>query len=354
MDPEAVEKFFHVGQLAFFHLEPRDPAQLGVKCYIRGWQRGSYVLVDMPDPGEHHLRTGQGCSIRFVTDEGCACRFVSKIGDLGSGICFSFARVAWPSMVANMPIRRHQRLAFSCPCTVFSDEATSVPANIIDLSRGGCKIDCAMPFAKDTQLHLSFRLPDGSIIDGIPASVLSISRGKHTQTVRCLFVDPEESHIYDIEFYIASTLARQRGSMDAIRRVLLVEPNEREAERIWVMLRDRGFEAFITHNLVDAFFQLRNQPPAGVLINASMPSVSGVQACRTLRGMRQFKNLPIVIYGPDVPNLKKEAVDAGVTAYVTDMSTARELTSHFADEPNSNLEPTHSHSIHEAAGAADS
>ena len=312
---EEVEQYFEVGRAVVLHMKNIQSAEGRVRTYIRGWQRGAYILLDIPSPAKSGaaLRAGAECSLRFLAD-GNACACDSEIQALGSGANFSYVRVNWPQAVSCVRVRKHERINLHARCTVHLGSGDEFDGELVDLSAGGCKILVPVPMLKHEQLRLHFELPDGSVVENIEVDVCASGRTSDGAWIGCEYHDPDETALYDIEFFVATTLARLRADRHDANHVLIMEPDPKQVNELRLSLTDAGYEVTLAPGAVDGFFWLRLSRPAVLLAGANQDAISGADVCRIVRSTRQFRNLPVIIYGGDA-QAGKGARDAGADMY---------------------------------------
>jgi diguanylate cyclase (GGDEF)-like protein len=82
----------------------------------------------------------------------------------------------------------------------------------------------------------------------------------------------------------------------AFRRILIVEPNREEAERLRSMLVEEGHSLHVTETGESALERLKTDRPDLVLLSLVLPDVGGFEICRRIRGM-PVEYVPIVMLG---------------------------------------------------------
>lgn len=61
-------------------------------------------------------------------------------------------------------------------------------------------------------------------------------------------------------------------------------------------LSGEGFEVTTAPNVHDALRRIEDHRPALILTDYIMPGVSGLELCRTLRGRRETRSIPIIMH----------------------------------------------------------
>ncbi|MBZ0287447.1 MAG: flagellar brake protein, partial [Anaerolineae bacterium] len=99
-----------VGLAVMVHVAPNRNDSPRFKTYLRGWQHGSYIILDVPaEFGESlPVRPQQSVVMRFMS-QGAACGCLTTILDMGSGKQMQYIRVAWPEDVRVIALRRQER-----------------------------------------------------------------------------------------------------------------------------------------------------------------------------------------------------------------------------------------------------
>ncbi len=78
------------------------------------------------------------------------------------------------------------------------------------------------------------------------------------------------------------------------------------------------YEVLVTDNPVDALAMLNQQPISALLLDVSMPTISGLDICRTIRNIPQFEHLPVVLVtSRDRSFDRVQGHLAGATDYLT-------------------------------------
>jgi len=116
--------------------------------------------------------------------------------------------------------------------------------------------------------------------------------------------------------------------MIAIKRILLVEDNARDAELTLAALKNfnlgngvdvarDGVEALDYLYARGKFAGRRPGLPVLILLDIKMPRVNGLELLRQIKTNPQFKNLPVVMFtsSREAPDLAK-CYELGVNAYV--------------------------------------
>jgi ActR/RegA family two-component response regulator len=321
-----VEAFFHVGRAVVLHSLRTLGEEGRVRTFMRGWQRGAYLLLDVPRNVGHaaNLRVDEICVLRFLAD-GDACGCNSVIEDLGTGSHFSFVRVRWPETVSCVRVRKHERVHLHAPCDVILDNDRTIQGELLDISAGGCKIGLPHTLPKNDRVSLSFMLPDGSDIKDLTAIVCASAEGTEGAWVGCEYHDPDGPTLYDIEFFVATTIARLRAERPGPNQVLIMEPDAGKVNDLRIGLKSAGYEVTLAPGPVDGFFWLRLATPSILIAAADQQVINGADVVKIVKSTRQFRNLPIIVYGGSA-DIGKRAIEAGASSHVASAGDVQKIT----------------------------
>ncbi len=334
---DPVEQTLSVGTSVLLQAADQTNEHDRVKATIRGWQRGLYVILDIPNVKDptFPFRRGECCVLRYLA-EGDACACQTEIQDLGSGSHFSYIRVRWPNEVVRVRVRKHWRVAVNVPCAITKEDASEHSSEMKDISAGGCKLALEdSVLSKDSVVTLAFTLPDGSAINNLKAVVTSHIAQPFGATYGCQFVDPDVTAVNDIEFFVATTLARLRISAHATPRILIIDNDAANANNLKLALKDRDYDLTAAAGVVDGFFALRLAPPALLLVGMRQDGLTATELCHAVRATRQFKELPIFVYG-GASSDREHLLSAGATQWFQSPDNVKEIigaVEKFAPQP---------------------
>jgi two-component system cell cycle response regulator len=100
--------------------------------------------------------------------------------------------------------------------------------------------------------------------------------------------------------------------------VILIEPSEPNRDRLAERLRMQGYVVTAAGGPAEGAHVALSNPPAAVVANLWMPSISGVQLCRLLKAEAATANVPVILRGPQDQRNRFWAERAGATAYVAE------------------------------------
>jgi putative two-component system response regulator len=99
-------------------------------------------------------------------------------------------------------------------------------------------------------------------------------------------------------------------------RLLIAEDDPHLAETMREVLEE-DFAVDVTVNGTEAVARAQHERPDVVVMDARMPMMNGLDACRALRHDPRTADLPIImVTGSSKPELASEAFDAGATDYL--------------------------------------
>lgn len=102
-----------------------------------------------------------------------------------------------------------------------------------------------------------------------------------------------------------------------MRRVILIDPNDATRDVLAARLRAQGYEVEPIADGASGADLALSAPPAAVISDLWLPSISGVQICRLLRSEPATAEVPVILRGErDDPKSRFWAERAGAVAYV--------------------------------------
>lgn len=99
-------------------------------------------------------------------------------------------------------------------------------------------------------------------------------------------------------------------------RVLLIDPSDNARRTLAERLHLQGFAVTECRDGAEGAVRALEDPPAAVIADLSMPSISGVQLCRLLKSEGGTQNVPVVLRGPEGRRNHFWAEQCGAYAYV--------------------------------------
>jgi DNA-binding response OmpR family regulator len=80
-----------------------------------------------------------------------------------------------------------------------------------------------------------------------------------------------------------------------VKRVLLVEDDDAVAEVVGLILHESGYVVDRVSTVADALVSVHSELPAAVLLDLTLPGISGVSFLRSCRESSTLVGLPIVV-----------------------------------------------------------
>jgi c-di-GMP-binding flagellar brake protein YcgR len=314
-ESQDIAKYLVVGRQVTIQPEPHKGTKLRYQSAMRGWRKGSYIVLDSPPGSEGVLAIvgGLPCAIRFM-NEGHAYAFYTRVMESTSKKS-PFLRVQWPQDLQGVQVRRHERAKVKLPCTLSFEDGRAVEGELCDLSLGGCRITCEDACEEASAFTLKFHLPDGCLVDGVVAVVRSASPMKEGVCLGCEFSEIDDGALHDIDFFVSNSFQRLREPSAHAVNVLFIGPETSELTPLKERLEAFNCDVCIVSSTVDGMFRLRLVPPLAVMIDYDQPDMPGIEVCRLLRKTRGLEKLPIFIFGGGESDGTKACREVGATRY---------------------------------------
>ncbi|HMJ15095.1 MAG TPA: diguanylate cyclase [Polyangiaceae bacterium] len=102
----------------------------------------------------------------------------------------------------------------------------------------------------------------------------------------------------------------------ATRTIVLIDPKADSTSSLAGRLQMQGYTVSVAEDPADGARMALADPPAAVIADLWMPSISGVQLCRLLKAEPATEHTPVILRGPDTPRNRFWAERAGASAYV--------------------------------------
>ena len=98
--------------------------------------------------------------------------------------------------------------------------------------------------------------------------------------------------------------------------IVLIDPASEATKLLAGRLQMQGYGVAVAHDPAEGARMALADPPAAVIADLWMPSISGVQLCRLLKAEPATEQVPVILRGPDSPRNRFWAERAGASAYV--------------------------------------
>ena len=102
-----------------------------------------------------------------------------------------------------------------------------------------------------------------------------------------------------------------------MRKILVVEDNERNRKLLRTILRFRGFEVVECDDGAPSLALARQHKPVLVLMDIELPTMDGITALGKLRADPETRDIPVIAVTASVtPGERERVVAAGFSAYI--------------------------------------
>lgn len=319
------ERYLVVGRKAVLHTDAKHDDSPRHKTTIRGWEKGTLVILDIPmqHGAPLMMRKNQDCVVRFM-HEGQACGFDARVLSSGSLVQPHF-EITWPETIQVMALRRYERVEVRIHCTIFLSGGKSHEGRIADISVGGCGVITDTLLSPNSEVYFDFTLPNGMKFELVPALVSSARPVGKNYFLGCSFVDCPEDAQDDIHFFVGTVLERKRALDSSRHRIIVVDPVSQTAAPFSKEFGAQGYESTIVPGVVDAFHQLRLGAPEALLVRHPNTELDVKEICRILKQTRGCESLPVFICGGNDASYEETALGAGAAGYFTDDKAPEEV-----------------------------
>lgn len=297
-----VEACINVGQELVFDTDINNRKSSRIESTIIGWERDRYILLrlNLGLQNSRTFNTNTKAALRFLLDGKVFALPVFAL-DQRTSKPNALVHVSWPDKVPYKQVRRDERLTVMIQGTAKLSEGMTVPAEIINISIGGCRVYLPVTLDKDDTFLCSFELPNGGHIDDAECIVRHVRQRAEGTVVGCSYDNIDEGSRRASNFYFATTIERERGMARTEPRILIIEEPDEDVEAAVQQLREEGLDVVKAHSLVKAFTWIGIALPDVLFISAKRSGISVVEICRAVRESGSCKNLPILVYGVNDP-----------------------------------------------------
>jgi len=102
------------------------------------------------------------------------------------------------------------------------------------------------------------------------------------------------------------------------KTLLLVEDTEDNRFMMRRLLEMEGYRVVEARNGEEAVKVAKDEKPALILMDLSLPIIDGLAATKLIRRMPEFKDVPIIaVSAHDIADFQEEALTAGCNRYIT-------------------------------------
>jgi two-component system, cell cycle response regulator DivK len=100
-------------------------------------------------------------------------------------------------------------------------------------------------------------------------------------------------------------------------RILIAEDHPDNREMLTRRLERRGYEVHVAENGAEAVVKAKEVAPDLILMDISMPVMSGIEATRALRQEPDFKVKIVALTAHAMDSARQECMDAGCDEFAT-------------------------------------
>ncbi len=103
-----------------------------------------------------------------------------------------------------------------------------------------------------------------------------------------------------------------------LKSILIVDDDTRNTFALSAVLKTKGYQTFISSNMVDAFALLESQKEIGIiLLDIMIPGMDGYDAMPVLRSTEPYKHLPLIaVTARAMPGDREKCIAAGADDYI--------------------------------------
>ncbi|HEX5152224.1 MAG TPA: response regulator [Parafilimonas sp.] len=103
-----------------------------------------------------------------------------------------------------------------------------------------------------------------------------------------------------------------------LKSILIIDDDTRNTFALSAVLKTKGYETFISSNMVEAFAALESEKEIGIiLLDMMMPGMDGYDAMPVIRSTEAYKHLPLIaITAQAMPGDREKCMAAGADDYV--------------------------------------
>lgn len=334
-----LQKCLSVGMDVFLDPNPGHHNSKRYQAKVRGWETGRYMILGLAaDASVPAVRNGKACVIRFM-HEGEVWGFTAIFAEHVASGDYPLVQLYWPTEVARVQVRKHERVVIQTPCVVRLDGGASIQATISDLSGGGCSLLLDKEVAVGATLRLSFRMPDGGKVNERPVIVRN-RKAVPGQGMKygCQFQAAEDKD-HGIELFVARKIAVDRGESAPHPQILVLSRNESDVEAAQQALAGSPYEVVEAAGILDLGYRLRTCAASAILISFEQKELSAIEVLPLIRQSPGLEEIPLFMYGGS--SLHDQAVSMGATICLHDLSETGQILAHLpaAANPEANAAP---------------
>lgn len=293
------------------------------KSVIRGWYKNRYLILDRP-LGVGVIKTNAVYIVRFVLD-GTVCGFTARFLDEFVRNSSPVFRLEWPTEFITANIRSHERVDVRWPCSIRFGSEEAKPAEIRNLSKGGCSLHCEQEFTVNDKIHISFKTPRGlEIVEHAMIVRNRIKAGAGCMT-GCSFENPHEELDTVIEFLVATQSSDKRFGTSDKRPILILEARASDVRPLREELQQLGHKSIVATDAMDGLSCIPELRPEIILFGHGEGESSVSDVCSVLKRTPGLEATPVFVYNMSEQDQTKIGKHDGVTAYFSPDTPTAEI-----------------------------
>lgn len=326
-----LEKCLAVGLDVFLDAQPGQNNAPRYPGRIRGWDVGQYILFGLNRGARLPVvRRGAECVVRFMHD-GEVWGFTAAVGEAIAQSDFPLIQLLWPTNVARIQVRKHERAPIHIPCTLHVGE-DSEDGSINDISSGGCNLLASRDLAVSDTMHLSFRMPDGGLVSRRPVIVRNRREDPSGDfSYGCQFQEEKEED-RGIELFVKRKIAMDRGEAAPHPQLLVLSRNDDDVKTAQQGLKDSPYQAVAATGILDLGYRLRTCNAVGILISFEQKELSAIEIIPLISAAQDMEEVPLFLFGGGA-ELHAQATSAGAALCLNSLDQVQEVLPHLPTLP---------------------
>ena len=326
-----LEKCLTVGLDVFLDAQPGQNNAPRYPGRIRGWEEGQYILFGLNRGARLPVvRRGSECVVRFM-HEGEVWGFTAAVGEALTQSEYPLIQLHWPSKVARIQVRKHERAPIHIPCTLHVGEE-SEDCFINDISSGGCSVVATRNLSVSDTMHLSFRMPDGGVVSRRPVIIRNRrEESSGTFAYGCQFQEEKEED-RGIELFVKRKIAMDRGEAAPHPQLLVLSRNDEDIQAAQHGLLESPYQAVMATGILDLGYRLKTCNTVGILVSFEQKELSAIEIIPLISASQEMEGLPLFLYGGG-KELHAQATEAGAALCLDSLEQIQDVLPHLPALP---------------------
>lgn len=101
------------------------------------------------------------------------------------------------------------------------------------------------------------------------------------------------------------------------KKILVIEDNEQNRYLVSFILQKNEYRVITTRDGLEGMNKAKSEKPDLILVDIRLPGMDGYEVTRQLRGLPEFKDVPIIaLTAYAMKRDKEKALEAGCDAYI--------------------------------------